>query len=351
MWPFRTRRAPPAPEIREGPYTDAVVRQIVEATTSAPVGDAGDTAALEAAAGVISRAFASARVHRRGVETDEIGPTFLAGMARDLVVGGQAVAIYHGGIYLRASHWEIAGRTADPARWRYTLAIPTPDGELEFTRALADVAHARYSIDVQRTWIGVAPMARARAASRFAGAIEQRIGEEGSGPAGSLLPIPAGGDDASVQALKGDIQSIKGKTAIVETTQAGWGEGRAAAPSRDWQPTRIGAAWPATHPQMYTASQLSVLAACGVPVELLQKADGTGQREAWRRCLHGTIEPLGRILSRELGKIAGAPVSLDFERLFASDIAGRARAFQSLVGGGMDVGAAAAASGLIAADE
>ena len=41
------------------------------------------------------------------------------------------------------------------------------------------------------------------------------------------------------------------------------------------------------------------------------------------------------------------PVVLDWQELRARDISGRARAFQSMVGGGMDIAKAAALSGLM----
>ena len=47
----------------------------------------------------------------------------------------------------------------------------------------------------------------------------------------------------------------------------------------------------------------------------------------------------------------GQPISLSFDGLFAADLAGRARAFQSLVNGGMDVAKAAALAGLMQAEE
>ena len=42
-----------------------------------------------------------------------------------------------------------------------------------------------------------------------------------------------------------------------------------------------------------------------------------------------------------------ADVTLGFDRLMASDLSGRARAFQSMVGGGMDPGKAAGLAGLM----
>ncbi|MCY4511367.1 MAG: hypothetical protein OXG35_31050 [Acidobacteria bacterium] len=41
---------------------------------------------------------------------------------------------------------------------------------------------------------------------------------------------------------------------------------------------------------------------------------------------------------------------MSFDRLFAGDLSGRARAFQSLVGGGMDPGKAAGLAGLMESD-
>ena len=91
----------------------------------------------------------------------------------------------------------------------------------------------------------------------------------------------------------------------------------------------------------------TILACCGVPVEFAEVGQGTAAREAWQRFLHATIDPSGRIVSEELTEKFEFPVSLSFDSLMASDISGRARAFQSMVGGGMDVTKAAALSGLI----
>jgi len=52
----------------------------------------------------------------------------------------------------------------------------------------------------------------------------------------------------------------------------------------------------------------------------------------------------------ELSEKLDASVSLDFAGLYASDIAGRAQAFQKLVAGGMAVPEALALSGLVAAE-
>ena len=99
---------------------------------------------------------------------------------------------------------------------------------------------------------------------------------------------------------------------------------------------------------MSTAT-IKVLAACGVPPELVSGGDGTSLRESYRRLLHSTIAPLARILESELRAKTCPGISLD--SLFAADLSGRARAFQSMVGGGMDVAKAAALAGLMQTED
>ena len=91
-----------------------------------------------------------------------------------------------------------------------------------------------------------------------------------------------------------------------------------------------------------------VLAACGVPVALLGRADGTLARESWRQFLHGTVEPVARIVASELaGKLDTPGLAFEFSALRASDVQGRARAFAGMVGAGLSVDDAARIAGLI----
>ena len=70
-----------------------------------------------------------------------------------------------------------------------------------------------------------------------------------------------------------------------ETTAAGWGEGRAAAPQSDWQPRRIGANPPPVLPTLRGDAYDAVLAACEVPPYLARVSTAQGQRVALRRYL------------------------------------------------------------------
>ncbi|MCY4487666.1 MAG: hypothetical protein OXF11_11210 [Deltaproteobacteria bacterium] len=85
-------------------------------------------------------------------------------------------------------------------------------------------------------------------------------------------------------------------------------------------------------------------------MELVSKGERTASREAWRRFLHGSVDAVAKLVAQELSDKLEMDVSLDLSGLHASDIQGRARAFQSLVGAGMPVGEAAAVTGLIGDD-
>ena len=92
------------------------------------------------------------------------------------------------------------------------------------------------------------------------------------------------------------------------------------------------------------------LRACGIPVELISKGEGTASREARRRLLHGTIDPVARIVAQELSAKLETDVTLDLSALHASDVQGRARAFSSLVSAGLPIAESASVTGLIGED-
>lgn len=343
-WPFKRD----VPVEDRGAYTDAIVAQIL-ANAGAALTGSTSTSALEIAAGVVSRAFGAGMVEGNG-QAQEIGPRELADIGRDLVTAGESVWVYRSGAWMRGSSWEIAGRGARPSSWRYRVQVAVPDGHVLYTESGERVLHARYSSDRNRPWVGVGPLERCTLAGDLFAHMENRMGQEAGGSVGHLLPIPTDGNDPTVAGLKADVANLGGKTALVETTSAGYGQGRAAAPAADYKPQRIGATFTANTVPVYNAVQLSILAACGVPIELVSESEGTGQREAWRRFLHGTVQPLADVVAAELTRATGARATIGFEALFASDIAGRARAFQSMVGAGLSIGAAAAASGLVSQD-
>ena len=118
-----------------------------------------------------------------------------------------------------------------------------------------------------------------------------------------------------------------------------------------WQQQRFGASPPDSLVKLVELATAEVFAACGINPALFADNTGTAGREAYRQFLHSTLAPLGRVVESELSDKLSVDVRLDWEELRAGDVAGRARAFQSLVGGGMELADAARVSGVLVTEE
>ena len=340
----------PAPESREStPFTDAITAAFEEGAARSASADA--TAAVETAASAYGRCFAAARVAPEGPRTRWITPAVLNLAGRELIRRGELpMRLYVRGGSVRgavAGSWYVHGREHDRGGWRYQLTEYGPSGSRTRWVPADAVVHLQYAFDPARPWLGLSPVQVAAADGRLHANTVAALSEEAGGPRGHLLPVPSDGEEDNLTGLRGSIATLKGKLALVETTAAGWGEGKPAAPAEDWKPRRIGANPPDPLRNLRKDSAQSVLAACGVPIELVTTADGTGMREGWRRFIFGSVLPLARIVEAELSEKLETRVRLDFSDLAASDLAGRARAFQSMVGAGMEIEKAAGLAGLM----
>ena len=282
-------------------------------------------------------------------------------MARDLIRRGESVHVIEagrGGVRLiPAGSWDVRGGP-DPLTWSYRVDVFGPSGNRTRHLPAAAVIHGRYSIDPARPWFGISPLAWASLTGRLHASLEDAIADEAAGTRGHLLPVPQGPDSDEVDPVTGepadpladlrsDISKLRGRTVLTETTASGWAEGREAAPMFDWKPQRIGANPPPSLAILRADSAQAVLSACGCSADLFVAGDAAGQRESWRRFLHGSVQPLGDLLAAELADKLDAPgLRLNFDRLFASDLSGRARAFSSLVKAGMEADRAARLAGL-----
>ncbi len=201
---------------------------------------------------------------------------------------------------------------------------------------------------------GPAPISWAHTTARLQSEAERSLADEAQGPLAQLLAIPSdGGDDSDsdpLKLLRADIRAARGKALLVETSAAGWGEGRTAAPQRDWKPARLGPMPPESMVAISKDSFARVLAACGASPSLFDDSDGTSKREALRQFHLGTVRPLARILETELTRKLEADVRLKFD-LYNVDLQGRAAAFAKMVQGGMALDQAAAASGILVNDD
>ena len=217
------------------------------------------------------------------------------------------------------------------------------------------VIFVRWGSTPGQPYVGTGPLSWAHLTARLQSESERSLADEAGGPLAQLLAIPHdGGDDSEndpLKVLRADIAKARGKALFIETTAAGWGEGRTAAPQRDWQASRLGPQPPETMPAIAKQTFATMLAACGCSVAMFDDSDGTSKREAQRVFLHGTVRPLGKLLAAELSAKLETEIALNFDQLYMHDLAGRAQAFQKLVAGGMDPTKAAGLSGLMATDE
>ena len=345
-------------EIRESaPYTGAVVQAIIAAAEGSREGDPSATAALETAAGLYARCFANAVVSPDTATTRAITPRVRSMIARDMIRRGESIhqiEVEAGAVHLQpVGSWDVRGGP-DERTWYYRCDVFGPSGSYTTLQPGSAVVHARYSYDPSRPWFGVGPLGWARSAASLSANTETRLSEEAGAAVAGLLPVPQdggdGSDDDPLAQLKLDIAAAKGRTVLVETTSAGWSEGKAAAPQSDWKPTRLGGNPPEGMVSLRTDAAMAVLSACGVPVSLATDADGTSQRESFRRFLTASVQPLAELVCEELTAKLDTEVSLNFDRLYAHDLAGRASAFKALTTGGVAVNEALATSGLLADD-
>ena len=200
-------------------------------------------------------------------------------------------------------------------------------------------------------------MSYAHLTARLQGEAERSLADEAAGPLAQILSIPQdGGDDGvtdPLAMLKADVAKARGKALLLETTSAGWGEGRGAAPgngNRDWVASRLGPSPPESMVAVADQAFTRMLAACGTPPAMFTDgADGTAQREALRRWHMNTVLPLVKILEHELTLRLETPVKLTLDR-YGQDIQGRASAFKAAVSGGMAIDKALAVTGLLMDD-
>ena len=303
---------------------------LLDAAEAAAEGTAADrlSGAVEGCAGLWERAFASA-------ECPRLTATQLALMGRSLMLTGEALFVREGsGVGSPANTYTLEGRQSNPSRWRYRLDLPYPTTTKTVTRAGSDVLHVRIGATRERPYKGRSPLSNSEATAAILAALEASLKFEASGPVATLIPVP---DPERSGTVPDDIAKARGRAVLVETTQSGGGEGYPARPARDWQGSRLGPNMPSAEVESRRDVERSVAAACGVPPVLLGLA-GPGSadsRESWRQFVFATIQPIARIIEAELDRI-GLAGTVSFERLAASDISGRARAFGSLTKGGMD---------------
>ena len=365
-WPWQRRKAEPEKRQSTQPFTDAIQAAIAAQAGGSLTGNPLALGALEMAAGAYSRAFAGASL---SPAVPALTPAIRASIGRSLIRRGESVYL----IQVKAGaprlipvgSWDVRGGW-EPETWFYRADTFGPSGNTTVFVPGSKILHCMFSYDPARPWLGLSPLQWASLTGTLAANLESKLGEEAGGAVGHVVPIPqdpANGDsdgdgeddeadEKPLDALRADLANLHGRTALVESVAGGWGEGKSAAPMFDWKPQRFGANPPQSLAVLRSDVGQTVLGVCGVPVSLFTDADGTSQRESWRRFVMGSVEPVAELVAGELSSKLDAPgLRFDFASLWAHDLAGRAQSFKQMVTGGMDADKAAALSGLTTLDE
>lgn len=339
IWPFGKA------EHRNVNFTDATTgAQLNFATGSGLPAVAEQLAAVETAAGLWQRAFASATVEP---DIPALTPTILGSIGRQLAVQGEGVYALDvgidGALVLRpCCSWEIHGGP-DPDLWTYRVEMAGPSRTDKRVIPADRLIHPKYATRPAAPWRGVSPLGIASETRKLAGWIERRLTEESSTVSAYLLALPENRPDST--SLKADLKAGAGRLHIVDTTKGAYGAGNEQAPREDWESHRLGADPPAILGKLRQDVRQDVFSTYGIPNTIF--GSGGAAREAYRQFLASTIQPLAKLVVEAIrGPLNTPDLTLTFEALRAADIASRARAYSVLVGADFDKTEAAEVTGL-----
>lgn len=341
------------PEVRNQPYSDAVVSAIQQAVAGGST-NINRTAALEIAASTIAKSFSSLEIEPVNQVTECLTPSVLGMIGRELIRTGECLFVINvtGGTVnlIPCNSFDIRGDYREES-WFYRCSVfgPTTDGNFERLLPSAAVVHCRYSCDPATPWIGISPLGWSRQTADLHNESESALLDESKSPRGTIIPVSTDGGQSKLDKMRESLKALRGGLALLPGMNLiGDAQGLV---RREYEMKRLGFNSPPTLIDLHDKTALAVLAACGIPIELVTKSGDSGQRESWRRHLFGTVNPLVKLVQAELRKKLDQPeLELKTDALFASDLAGRARAFGSMVSAGMAVDKAAALCGLVTDD-
>ena len=350
MWPFNK-----TPEKRQsrGAFYDLVLRQI-EAQASGTAANVSSTAAVEAASGALSRAFASAEVDGPSWVQDAVTPSVLAQVGRDLIRRGASMHIIRSGRGGRinlivADSWHFEGHD-DPDSWTVRATSYGPSTSSTRNIPAHGVVFVRWGSEPGQPYTGTGPLSWASTTARLQSETERSLADEAGGPIANLIAFPQDpgdedDDENTLARIQSAIGSARGRAMLLETLAGGLGEGMIAAPHKDWIANRLGPNPPDAMATIRKDTFAAVLAACGCSPALFDDSDGTSKREALRQWHLGTVRPLARMLETELSAKLETPVKLAFDS-YPMDMVSRAQVVDKLVKAGVPMAEAMATVGL-----
>ena len=194
-WPWQDA---PTETRADSSYTDALIAAITANAGGSVTAFPSAVGALEAAAGLISRAFASAEVDAESTAAlRALTPDCLALIGRALIRRGEVVFYIdtsRGMIDLLPCQSHDVDGGPLPDSWRYRCTVSGPERTYTYERTPATgVVHLTYARDPETPWRGIGPLQAAQLTGRLAAETTAALADESSGPRGHLLGIPVDG--------------------------------------------------------------------------------------------------------------------------------------------------------------
>ena len=262
-------------------FTDSYVSALLTQATGEAL--AASTAAREICAGLYERAFASARIEPDTPETRALSVEALGMIGRAFIHSGEAIFSIDadptdGEVRVTpASSWDVRG-SVEPETWNYKANFAGPEVTVTRTLSGASVLHFKYAVDAGRPWKGLSPMQLADVSTKIEQGVSRQLADETGRSSGYVGFVPVGLSDTSFNDMKTTIPNMRGKMILAEAGGNWDALNQGNRPGLDVQ--RVGADPPAVIVAIWQYAVSLTLAACGVPIELLNLADGTGNRES-----------------------------------------------------------------------
>ena len=229
------------------------------------------------------------------------------------------------------------------------MAPPSPSGgrtavpSFRQTNDVTPLSDTHWATVPSTPWRGVGPFQASSLTGALLANLEKTLAAEAGAPSGYVLPTPKDGADTG--ALQATMKTLRGRTGVVETTAAGWGQGNSLAPRQDWAVKRFGSDPPSELRELREDAAEAVVSTCLPPGLAFGNTDGTAAREATRRWFHTSVAPMRTKL-----EMPGLTLSFPALEAFASDTVGKARTVGQLVGAGIDVEKALVSAGFMVED-
>ena len=296
--PFFHRRG----QVESRSYTDDLVAQAF-ANSTEPQSAPGALAVVESCISLIASPLMVASVSGYAISGAD-----LVAMGRDVLLRGNSVWLIEvlptGQVQLlRASAFEVAGRTADPTRWSYSLELETPGGQtIKRTAPANGVIHIMADTPPGRSWQGNPPWASAGLTASAMAEIERGVRDESRILNGRVWVAPDGSSQDQHTGMARALRGLKGgKMIIAETVAKGFGQGALAAPRADWVPVKVGQEHSVGNVGMRQQLEASLASAYGVsPLWFNPSATAPGVRECKRLAFLNCTLPLSKAIADEL---------------------------------------------------